>query len=1210
MVIRMSEERRAFEPTREQAEASGLRGGALLVSASAGSGKTRVLVERLLGYVAEPDGDADIDDFLVITYTRAAAGELRGRILGELARRRAEDPGNARLGRQAVLCHRAQIGTIHGFCAELLRENAHRLELPPDFRVADENECALLKAQALDAVFDARCDAMYAGGAPASADAGGFALLADMFFTGRGDRRLRDIVTDVHTRLLSHPYPRKWVSDRLEELELEGVSDAARTVWGEVVMRDARRAALHWLAVMRRLADEAELYPDFQKAYGRSVAVTVGGLESFLAALDHGWDAARALARVEFPQARVSGYDDLKEARTRCAKGMKKVAGMFEYGSAELLDDMRAIAPVISELLRLTLDFDAAYAARKRERGLIDFSDQEHMACELLVDAGTGHPTAIALAARDRFREILIDEYQDVNAVQELIFRAVSRDGRNVFMVGDVRQSIYGFRLADPTIFLKKYREYAEPESAPDGGRRVVLAENFRSRAGILDAVNYVFENIMSEEFGGMAYTEREFLRAGRAEDTAAVEPPVELDILDMDAASAPEDASESLKAVEAEAEHVARRIGELMRAAPFIPDGYGGLRAADCADFAILLRSVRNKAVYYYRALERHGIPAELPGGEGFFDTLEIKIAMSLLHVIDNPMQDIPLISALRSPSYGFTADELARIRAAAPEGDFYSALRAAALTDEKCGAFTAELDALRAAAPDMPADRFIFHVYNVTGLPARMAALRGGARRRDNLMLLAEYARKFEANGYKGLFGFVSYMRRLAESGREPGERREATAVGGAVRVMSVHKSKGLEFPVVFLADTAKKFNRESARAPAMVHSRLGIGVKRRDAARRIEYQTLARAAIGSALTSEMMSEELRVLYVAMTRAREKLVIVSTQRQAGRYLEKLSRYASRPVHAQTLMDSPGVSDWILLAALTRPEAARLVDGAGSLPLPPDAWDMRLYDAPGPDMLPSGAPPDARAGTEAGVGAAALDGSIEELGRRFAFVYPWRASEELPSKLTVTELKGRASDGEAARDAQMYIRERRADFILPEIRSGEGGLTGAERGTAVHLIMQHADYGKCSGPEGVKAEIDRLIDARLITAEQGAAADVLAISAFFTSATGAELRAADRVFREFKFSLLTPAPEFFPGGDGEILFQGIVDCAYVKNGEITVVDFKTDRVTEETAGAAAERYSRQLGHYAAALTRVTGLPVSRKLIYFFALGRFWEIEA
>ncbi|MDR1299544.1 MAG: helicase-exonuclease AddAB subunit AddA [Oscillospiraceae bacterium] len=1188
----------AFAPTGEQELAIRSRGSALLVSAAAGSGKTRVLVERLLGYITDPGRDDNIDDFLIITYTRAAAGELRGRILGEIAQRLSESPGDANLRRQYALCGHAQISTIHGFCAQLLRQSAHRLGMSPDFRVADETECALLKARALDDVLDARCDAALAGGA----GGGGFDMLADMFFTPRGDRRLQDAVLDVHGKLRSHPYPDRWIARQLDNINLMPGTDAARTVWGEVIIGAARRAAAHWLAQMRGLREEMGAHPAFMKAYGRSVEVSIAGIEGFLGALDEGWDAARARASVEFPLARVPGYEELKEIRTRCSKGMKKVAAMFECGSEELMRDMDAIGPVVSELLRLAADFDSAYSALKRERGAIDFSDQEHLALALLVDGDTGLPTETAKAERQRFTEILVDEYQDVNAVQELIFGAVSRGGGNIFMVGDARQSIYGFRLADPTIFLKKYREYSDvaragaEDIAAGDGRRVLLTGNFRSRAGILDAVNYIFENIMSAEFGGMEYTRREFLSAGRSDAGSPAQTPVELDVLDL---SAREDG---------EPEHVALRIEELMRAAPFIPDGQGGMRAARLSDFAILLRSVKNKAARYFSALGKRGIPAVMPAGGGFFEEPEIMAAMALLSVIDNPMQDIALISALRGPVYGFTADELAGIRLALPDADFYTALRSAACSDAKCRAFTQQLDSLREAAPDMSADRFIFHVYSATGLPGKIASGGAGKRGRENLMRLAEYARQCEANGYRGLFGFVSYMRRLAESGREPGESGTETA-GDAVRIMSVHKSKGLEFPVVILADTAKRPSREDMKSPVLVHSGLGVGIKGRDVDRRIEYQTLARAAVARALADEACSEELRVLYVALTRAREKLIMVCALKNAERTLRKLRVSAARPVPAQTLIDASCAAEWILLAALTRPESHSLTDGAAER-LPPGGgeWDMRLYAGGGPqpdtmDMMDKFGEPEAAAPVhECGAG-------VEELKRRFEFVYPNAASVDLPSKLTVTELKGKLRDAPPGEDAAMYIRERRSEFIIPAT-AARSGLRGAERGTAIHLVMQRVDYSRCGSEGEIAAEVDRLVRERHITPEQGAAADIRGIAAFFKSGPGEMLRASDRVFREFGFSLLTPARELFPGGgDDEILFQGVIDCAYVSGGELTVIDFKTDSVTEKTLPDRARGYEGQLRLYAVALKRVTGLPVARKYIYFFSLDRFVDVD-
>ncbi|MDR2665476.1 MAG: helicase-exonuclease AddAB subunit AddA [Oscillospiraceae bacterium] len=1190
----------AFAPTGEQELAVKYRGGALLVSAAAGSGKTRVLAERLVGYITDPDRDYNIDEFLVITYTRAAADELRGRIRAEISARLSASPDDVNLRRQYALCHNAQIGTIHGFCAQLLRQNAHALGIPSNFRVADEAECALLRERALDDVIDGRCAAALAS----DGRGGGFEQLADMFFTPRGDRRLRDAVLDIYGKLLCHPHPDMWMAQQLDNAgAIYGPGDdAARTVWGKVIIAAAGRAASHWLARMRALHGEMGAHPVFMKAYGRSVEVSIAGIQDFLEALGEGWDAARARAGVEFPPARVSGYEELKDIRTACSKGMKKVAAMFEYGSRELLRDIEGIGPAVSELLSLADDFGRAYEALRRARGIVDFADLEHLALALLEDAATGEPAAASIAARARFEEILIDEYQDINAVQELIFGALSRGGGNIFMVGDARQSIYGFRQASPAIFLKKYGQYADasPSDAARGtvrgGRRARLTGNFRSRAGILEAVNYIFENIMSVEFGGMEYTRGEFLSACRSSTGGAAQPPVELDVLDL---SEREDG---------EAEHVALRIEELLRAEPFIPDGRGGLRAARPSDFAILLRSVRNKAARYYGALMRRGLPAAMPASDGFFEAPEIMAAMALLGVIDNPMQDIPLISVLRGPIYGFTADGLADIRLALPGADFYAALREAARSDAKCREFVLELDALREAAPDMSADRFIFHVYGVTGLLGKVSPDSSG---RERLMRLAEYARQYEARGHRGLFGFVSYMRRLAESGREPGESGEE-ASGDAVRIMSVHKSKGLEFPVAILADTAKRLNAEDMKAPALVHAELGVGIKMRDMERRIEYQTLPRAAAARALTDEARSEELRVLYVALTRAREKLIIVCSLKNAGRTLRKLSQDAARPVPAQTLIDASSMAEWILLAALTRPESERLTDCGEDAPAPAAGqWDMRRYGSatPPPDRpaAPQGAAAPAPGGSAAPVPASAAD--VAELGRRLEFVYPNSASVDLPSKLTVTELKGKFGETEPGEDAAVYIRERRAKFIVPSV-AARGGLSGARRGTAIHLAMQCADYSMCGSEEGTAKEVGRLVREGYITPEQGAAADIRGMAAFFSSGTGVRLRASDRVFREFRFSLLTPARELFPGGgDDEILFQGVVDCAYESAGELTLIDFKTDSVTEDTLPERARGYEGQLRLYAGALTRVTGLPVAHKLIYFFALQRFWDVD-
>ncbi|SHH95285.1 DNA helicase/exodeoxyribonuclease V, subunit A [Sporobacter termitidis DSM 10068] len=1186
------------EFTPRQLAAIETRGGALLVSAAAGSGKTRVLVERLLRYVSGREDSCDVTDFLIITYTRAAASELRSRILDELSEKLALEPDNRHLRRQAALVYEASIGTIHGFCTDILRENAHLAGLTPDFRVADESEAAIMKDKVLEDLLDRRYETV--------AETPGFALLVDTMSAGRDDKRLKEIVLETYAKLQSHAAPQKWAEEQLEALDTGALRDASETVWGRFLMDDARKKALYWRGVMRRLRSETTAHPDFEKAYGDSIGATLDGLELFASALSRTWDEARGCANVDFPRAKnVKGYEDLKEIRTKCRDALKKLAAVFECASEGLLEDMAAVRPAVTELLKLVLEFDKAYAEAKKKRGLVDFSDLEHLAARVLTDFETGAPTETALAVSRRYREIMVDEYQDVSRVQELIFNAVSRGGENIFMVGDVKQSIYRFRLADPTIFLAKYKSYKDAEEAEPGeGRRVLLSTNFRSRAGVLEAVNHVFKNVMSEDFGEMAYTEREFLYPGRT-DGESPEPAVELDVLDMRGIETEED-EESPEKTAVEADFIAARIAEMLQSGTPVPDGKGGTRPVACGDFAILLRSVKDKAALYEKALADRDIPAALPGGEGFFASLEVSVTLSLLGVIDNPMQDIPLIAVLRSPVYGFTPDELAVIRAADKSADFYGALVKAAETNDKCRAFLDALASFRLIAPDMPADRFIWHVFNKTDMLAVMGALRGGGGRRSNLMRLVELAVRCEAGGYKGLFGFMTLVRKLMEKGEEPFGSSE-TPSGDAVKIMSIHKSKGLEFPVVFLADTTKRFNKKDAAAPLLIHAALGVGAKRTDLMRRIEYPTLARMAVARKLNQEMLSEELRVLYVAMTRAREKLVVVSTFADADKELLKLSKDAVAPVAPQVLENAAGMASLVLLPALTRPEAECL--RLAPVPLSTDCgapWDIRkivITEAPAArrrKALPA----------EPHIAARAED--VAALRRNLDYQYPYIKAAEIPSKLTATGLKGRFADFEAAEEAaQLHEAARhRPPAERPAFITRRTALTPSERGTALHLAMQFIDYDKCGDLESVREELRRLREKSYLSAKQADAVDPAKLLAFFDSPLGKRVMGADRLYREFKFSLLVRADAYFAdGGDDELLFQGVVDCCFEEGGALHVIDFKTDHVTPETVAEKTRLYAPQLTAYARAMERIVGLPVRSRLIYFFALDAVAEVE-
>ena len=1079
--------------TPEQREAIENRGGALLVSAAAGSGKTRVLVERLLSRVTDEYEASDIDDFLVITYTRAAAAELRGKILGEIARRLACNPKNRHLRRQSALCHRAQISTIHGFCTEILRENARQAGLTPDFRVADESECTVIKESVLEDVLNERYERID--------ELPDFSFLVDTMSAGRDDIKLVRLVLEVHGKLQSHADPGKWIDDQLEMLNLSGTTDVSDTVWGRLVMERAGKTALYWLEEMRKAYGKMQSFPYFLKAYGESFSASIDGISSFVRALSGDWDTAARLSDIAFPTGRISGYEDLKAVRTKCKKAMDGLKDTFSCRSSELMEDMEAVRPAVSELLRLVRDFDEAYGKEKKRRGIVDFSDQEHLTVRLLLN-GEGAPTPLAREISRRFTEIMVDEYQDVSEVQDLIFQAVSQDGKNIFMVGDARQSIYRFRLADPSIFLKKYLSYPDAGSAAEGqARRVILPDNFRSRAGILQAVNFLFRNIMSTDCGEMDYTEREYLKAGTVFPPSDG-PAVELAVISSSDPEEPEDGENPTK-TDVEALYVARRIEELVTGGLTVCNGRESVRPVRYGDIVILLRSPKNKAERYAAALAERCIPVSLNKSQNYYETVEISVMMSLLAVIDNPLQDIPLISVLRSPVYGFSPDELAAIRSCDRTGDFYTALASAAETDEKCRAFLSELDAFRRLALDLSSDRLIWHVYGKTGMLAIMGAMAGGQERRDNLMTLYETARTFEENGYRGLFSFITYLTRLMERGEEPAERNRP-AVGNCVQIMSVHKSKGLEFPVVFLADTAKRLNFTDARSPLLVHPELGIGAKRLDLNRRIEYPTLPRLAVADKIVGETLSEEMRILYVAMTRAREKLILLASYTDAEKELRKHLPDNPGPIAPEILLHTKSAADWIVMAALRRRESGALRFGAEGAVAEDggEPWLVRLV--PAPEIVR----PQETCDIPEAEPVSAAEEDIDALAVKLSFVYPYQAAVNLPSKLTATELKGRFSDFEAAEEAggasvdfgqRRLLTMRRPDFV-----TRQKGLSPSEKGTALHLVMQYIDYEKCTDEESIRREIENLVRRKMIIPEQGGAVDPRKINVFFPLQTGA----------------------------------------------------------------------------------------------------------
>ncbi len=1193
--------------TDDQREAVYNRGGALLVAAAAGSGKTRVLVERLLERVCDPNEGCDIDDFLIITYTNAAAAELRGKIMAGINERLADDPSNRRLRRQQMLCHRAHIGTIHSFCSSVLKENAQLAGLAPDFRVADESESALLRRQAVEELLDSCYENMRPE----------FGRLLDNVSSGQDDSKLADIILEAYSTLQSHPYPQKWCDEQAELLGLDGVEDLSQTKWGEELMSYAKTKARFLQQQLREAHDDYAFDEKYTLAYGPSVEATLAALDAFCAALEGSWDGAFLCCDIPFPKAKAlkgDQYEDIKALRTRVKKACEEFPKIFSGPSAQYLIDMLVSADVTRELLRLVGEFTAVYTQLKRSRGVIDFNDQEHLALSVLVDGETQLPTALAREISARFVEIMVDEYQDVNRVQELLIKAVSREESNLFMVGDVKQSIYRFRLADPSIFLEKYNAYPLAcDAKPGQPRKVLLSRNFRSRKGVLDAVNCLFSDIMSTQLGEMEYTPAEYLYYG-ANYSPDKEPCVELWLCDA-AGDGDGDEEENVNKTALEADWVARRILEL-KSTMRVADKDGD-RPARWSDFAILMRTLSSRGSVYARVFALHSIPLSYGTGGSLFQTPEISFMLSLLSVIDNPRQDIPLISVLRSPVYGFTPDELADVRLAGGK-DFYEALCARAEGDGKCRSFLKDLNALRLIAPELSTDRLIWHIYNVTDALGIYGAMPGGEERRSNLMLLFDHARRFENNGFKGLFQFITNLRELMERGEKLGQTEE-TVSADCVAMMTVHKSKGLEFPVVFMPDLTHRFNMRDTQKEVLMHRVVGPGLKMIDPVRRIRHDTVAHKAVARRIRTESLSEEMRVLYVGMTRAKEKLVMTAVCKDLVNTAEKLrSRVQRLPADPGLLITAASFADWVAPVVLNYGGAndphLRGAEGEDSR-----AWSVRYefgrsaaavsadedvaFDEPSAEEQPLEAEPVEELSVQA-------DPQLRaEISRRLAFRYPYSAMSDLPSKLAPTELKGRLADEESALEAGEApklagARRRSGGEIRRPDFAGAAPMTAAQEGTALHAFMEHSDWQRCAHIDSAKAELERIVAQGRLTKEEGDSVDLDSVVRFFTSPEGRLVLSAPKVYKEFKFSVLLPAADFFPGaGDDRVLLQGVVDCCAERDGRLTIIDFKTDRVDEDTVLERAEGYRGQLDAYAAAMESITGKPVVSEILYFTRKG-------
>jgi len=1165
--------------TRSQQAVVDDRGGALLVSAAAGSGKTKVLIDRLLSRICDTQNPCNIDDFLVITYTNAAAAELRVKIAQALSQRLAEQPDNRHLQRQMRRIYLAEISTVHAFCSDLLRKYAHILDIPCDFRMIEEAEAQVLQKKVLDELLEQ-------GYAQKDPD---FCTMVEIFGYGRDDRRLPEAVLMAYKAMRCRADMNRWKEETLQILDISQYDDVMDTPWGTYVMEQFRFFLDQQTERLRAAVTEMQYYPNIEKGYGAVFLDNIAQLEELRACntwdeiLERQIDSFGKLKAVRDPED-ISVKERLASLRKKCWSDLQKWQQLFYAKSQDLLDDLAQVMPGAAALLRFTDEFDKTYTAEKERRKLLDFSDLEHLAIKLLTDRYTGKPTAVAQEVSRRFVEIMVDEYQDSNQVQEVIFEAISREGKNRFMVGDVKQSIYRFRLADPTLFLNKYEAYPDYLDALEGEpRKILLSENFRSRAEILDACNDVFRLIMRKQVGDLDYGEEESLKAGR-EFPSLPQIPVELHCLTG--------SDTDLDKRELEADFVANRIRTMLDEGTPVTDG-DTLRPVRPSDIVILMRSVSNNARIYLKALENVGIQGVCNQGGSLLDTTEIQILLAMLQVIDNPHQDIPLLTALASPVFGFVPEELAQIRTKSRTGDYYEAMQA----DERFADFLQLLDDLREEASWVPLHELVENVLHRTNMAHIFGAMEDGQQRKKNLLAFESFVVNFEANGTRALPQLLQYLANLRKNGGQLPVPQSLAE--NAVTIMSVHKSKGLEFPVVFLCDLSRRFNMQDMNDAILVDDTLAVGCNHVDAKRFVRYPTLAKKSIEHKKRKESISEELRVLYVAMTRPKDMLIMTYYSKRLQSELEALNSQLTMPLSDDLCagVNSPG--KWILIAALCRTEAGELLNLVGGndvASVSRTPWLIRYHDLISEESKEKETETMSQS-------ASSEETPIPDLLR---YEYAYKDICDVPAKLTATQLKGRLQDQEAAQGAvelkgQTSYRFRKASFL-------PGVLTAAEKGIATHLFMQFAVYEACTSEEAVAAEVQRLLDAQFLTKEQADAVQTEKIAAFFRSELGLWLLSKKELRREFKFSLLVPAEDYRPQAKGEqIMLQGVVDCFVPESDGITILDFKTDRVGDDI-GERAEYYRPQLEAYSKALSQIYDLPVKRKILYFFSVGKAVEL--
>ncbi|HFL2425401.1 TPA: helicase-exonuclease AddAB subunit AddA [Clostridioides difficile] len=1263
--------------TKEQLEVIESRECNLLVAAAAGSGKTAVLVERIIQMITSRENPIDIDKLLVVTFTNAAASEMRERIGDAIGKALDENPENKHLQNQLVLLNKSSITTIHSFCLDVIKSNFHRINLDPNFRIGDQTECAILKQEAIEEVFEDLYEERDEG----------FLNLVESYAERGGDKEVQDIILGIYSFAMASPEPKKWLIDSAERFNIDENFDFSQSIWARAIL-DTVKIEINGLCLnMERALKEVESIEELE-TFAEKLSVEYKKIADISQACNKSWDEAyKKMASMSFenyvkgvkriskdaPSYIKESKEKAKTIRDKTKKSLESiVSATFNKDNDSIREEIKYLYNIVKPISSVVLRFEEEYSNKKREKGIIDFNDIEHFALNILTDVdekGNIVPSDIAVGYRNKFYEIFIDEYQDSNLVQEVLLKAVANtETPNRFMVGDVKQSIYRFRQAKPELFLQKYNNYNDKKGSSH--RKIMLYKNFRSREEVVDAVNYIFENIMNENIGEIEYTEKERLNLGAnfnvdTDEKSIIGGATEIHLiqkdnkLDDDIINDKDDRinnkedeieeEEKLDNIQLEARMVGNIIKDLMKVnedgkiQKVYDKGIDGYRPVEFRDIVILLRATSAWAPVFADELMNMDIPTYADVGVGYFDTIEIKTILSLLQIIDNPMQDIPLISVLKSPIFGFTPEDLIDIRVQSKDKIFYEVLKSTAEYDgftdsqnenesefipsEECinksKDFLIKLKEFKEKSMYMSTDEFIWYLYTRTGYYAYVGALPGGSQRQANLKVLFERAKQFEETSLKGIFNFVNFIDKLKKSSSDMGSAKTLGENANVVRIMSIHKSKGLEFPVVICSAMGKNFNTQDFKKSILYHHNLGYGPQFVDYERRISFPSIAKEALKSKINIENLSEEMRVLYVAFTRAKEKLIITGSTRNIQDSIKRWSNGIESldTISQYEILKGKNFLDWIMPCVLRHRDLSNLLEEVGL-----DAvfnvehnskWYGKLWNKN--DILVEKKSDEEKESIEEILEKIDVDNPdsdyYSEIEEKLNYIYPYEFSTRKPATISVTEIKKIQNNYEEELINTIFEQKvilKKPIFIQNEEEREK--ISGTERGTIVHLVMEVLDLKNVSSVNDIKSQIRGFVSKGIITEKQASIVNPYKIYKFFASNIGKRMLNAEIINREksiyaqvnmkdiYIYEKLINNDDKKLYDNESVMLRGIVDAYFEEDNQIVLVDYKTDFVNEENINQIIEKYKKQLDLYADIIETLTGKSVKEKCIYLFGV--------